>query len=113
MRSPTPAMRTAWRRCAIGLTLCAATLPTPSWSIGVKATLSNSSNNYGPYQHIEKFIPRQITNVLSGLKPRLYGTGEQVRDWIHVDDHNAGVWTILEQGRLGEMYLIGANGEKN
>ncbi len=64
-------------------------------SFGVKATISNCSNNYGPYQHIEKFIPRQITNVLSGLRPKLYGNGENVRDWIHVDDHNAAVWLIL------------------
>ena len=82
-------------------------------SFGVAATLSNCSNNYGPYQHIEKFIPRQITNVLSGLRPKLYGTGQNVRDWIHVDDHNAAVWTILERGRIGETYLIGADGEKN
>ncbi len=82
-------------------------------SFGVKATISNCSNNYGPYQHIEKFIPRQITNVLSGLRPKLYGTGENVRDWIHVDDHNAAVWLILEKGAMGETYLIGADGEKN
>lgn len=82
-------------------------------SFGIKATLSNCSNNYGPYQHIEKFIPRQITNILSGLTPKLYGTGEQVRDWIHVDDHNAAVHTILEKGTLGELYLIGADGEQN
>ena len=82
-------------------------------SFGVKATISNCSNNYGPYQHIEKFIPRQITNVLSGLRPKLYGKGENVRDWIHVDDHNSAVWTILNKGRIGETYLIGADGEKN
>ncbi len=82
-------------------------------SFGIEATISNCSNNYGPYQHIEKFIPRQITNILSGIKPKLYGTGEQVRDWIHVDDHNSAVHTIIEKGRLGELYLIGANGEKN
>ncbi|HOB03848.1 MAG TPA: dTDP-glucose 4,6-dehydratase [Propionibacteriaceae bacterium] len=82
-------------------------------SFGVKATISNCSNNYGPYQHIEKFIPRQITNVLSGLRPKLYGKGENVRDWIHVDDHNAAVWLILNDGRIGETYLIGADGEKN
>jgi len=82
-------------------------------SFGVKATISNCSNNYGPYQHIEKFIPRQITNVLSGLRPKLYGTGENVRDWIHVDDHNAAVWLILTEGRVGETYLIGADGERN
>ena len=82
-------------------------------SFGVKATLSNCSNNYGPYQHIEKFIPRQITNILSGISPKLYGTGEQVRDWIHVDDHNSAVHTIIDKGRIGELYLIGANGEQN
>lgn len=78
-------------------------------SFGLPVTVSNCSNNYGPYQHIEKFIPRQITNILSGLRPKLYGTGEQVRDWIHVDDHNRAVIDILERGRLGETYNIGAN----
>ncbi|MGY2126987.1 dTDP-glucose 4,6-dehydratase [Blastococcus sp. SYSU DS0617] len=82
-------------------------------SFGIHATLSNCSNNYGPYQHVEKFIPRQITNVLAGLRPKLYGGGENVRDWIHVDDHNAAVHLILERGRSGETYLIGADGEKN
>jgi dTDP-glucose 4,6-dehydratase len=82
-------------------------------SFGVAATLSNCSNNYGPYQHIEKFIPRQITNVLSGIRPKLYGAGENVRDWIHVDDHNAAVWAVIERGRIGETYLIGADGERN
>jgi dTDP-glucose 4,6-dehydratase len=82
-------------------------------SFGIHATISNCSNNYGPYQHVEKFIPRQITNVLSGWRPKLYGAGENVRDWIHVDDHNSAVHAILEQGRSGETYLIGADGEKN
>ena len=80
-------------------------------SFGVRATMSNCSNNYGPYQHIEKFIPRQITNLLTGRPAKLYGTGEQVRDWIHVDDHNDAVLAILERGRIGETYNIGANGE--
>ncbi|MCM6778489.1 dTDP-glucose 4,6-dehydratase [Nocardia sp. CDC159] len=80
-------------------------------SFGVRATISNCSNNYGPYQHVEKFIPRQITNLIDGVRPRLYGAGHQVRDWIHVDDHNRAVWTILERGRIGQTYLIGANGE--
>ncbi|WP_066905740.1 dTDP-glucose 4,6-dehydratase [Millisia brevis] len=80
-------------------------------SFGIRATLSNCSNNYGPYQHVEKFIPRQITNVLTGIRPRLYGEGRNVRDWIHVDDHNDAVWTIIERGRTGQTYLIGANGE--
>ncbi len=82
-------------------------------SFGVQATISNCSNNYGPYQHIEKFIPRQITNIIVGEKPKLYGAGQNVRDWIHVDDHNAAVHVILEKGKLGETYMIGANGEKN
>jgi dTDP-glucose 4,6-dehydratase len=82
-------------------------------SFQVEATLSNCSNNYGPYQHVEKFIPRQITNVLQDIKPKLYGQGSNVRDWIHVDDHNDAVVTILEQGRPGETYLIGADGEQD
>jgi dTDP-glucose 4,6-dehydratase len=82
-------------------------------SFGLQATLSNCSNNYGPYQHIEKFIPRQITNILSGIRPKLYGTGENVRDWIHADDHSSAVLRIVERGEIGETYLIGADGEKS
>ncbi|MCC2310077.1 dTDP-glucose 4,6-dehydratase [Cellulomonas chengniuliangii] len=82
-------------------------------SFGIAATLSNCSNNYGPYQHVEKFIPRQITNVIDGKRPKLYGTGENVRDWIHVEDHNSAVWEILQRGKIGETYLIGADGEQN
>jgi dTDP-glucose 4,6-dehydratase len=82
-------------------------------SFGVRATISNCSNNYGPWQHIEKFIPRQITNVIDGIRPKLYGSGENVRDWIHADDHSSAVLTILEKGETGETYLIGADGEKN
>jgi dTDP-glucose 4,6-dehydratase len=82
-------------------------------SFGIDATLSNCSNNYGPYQHIEKFIPRQITNLIDGIRPRLYGAGQNVRDWIHVEDHNSAVWAIIDKGRAGETYLIGADGEKN
>ena len=82
-------------------------------SFGLKATISNCSNNYGPYQHIEKFIPRQITNILAGIRPKLYGDGKNVRDWIHTEDHSSGVWTILTKGVIGETYLIGADGEKN
>ncbi|MFC7580150.1 dTDP-glucose 4,6-dehydratase [Schaalia naturae] len=80
-------------------------------SFGIEATISNCSNNYGPYQHIEKFIPRMITNRLRGVRPRLYGDGLNVRDWIHVHDHNTAVWDILTKGRIGETYLIGADGE--
>ncbi|MBG6083553.1 dTDP-glucose 4,6-dehydratase [Zhihengliuella flava] len=82
-------------------------------SFGVNATLSNCSNNYGPRQHVEKFIPRQITNVIDGVRPRLYGKGENVRDWIHADDHSSAVLAILERGQAGQTYLIGADGEKN
>jgi dTDP-glucose 4,6-dehydratase len=82
-------------------------------SFGVQATISNCSNNYGPYQHVEKFIPRQITEILEGRRPRLYGTGENVRDWIHTEDHSSAVLTILEKGKIGETYMIGANGEKS
>ena len=80
---------------------------------GLRTTISNCSNNYGPYQHVEKFIPRQITNILCGIKPKLYGDGLNVRDWIHAVDHSSAVWTILTKGEIGETYLIGADGEKN
>ena len=80
---------------------------------GVRATISNCSNNYGPYQHVEKFIPRQVTNVLCGIRPKLYGDGRNVRDWIHTEDHSSAVWAILTRGRVGETYLIGADGERD
>lgn len=96
-------------------TKAAADMLVRAWvrSYGVRATISNCSNNYGPYQHVEKFIPRQITNVLTGRRPKLYGSGANVRDWIHVDDHNSAVRTILEHGRIGRTYLIGADGERD
>jgi dTDP-glucose 4,6-dehydratase len=81
-------------------------------SMGVRATLSNCSNNYGPWQHTEKFIPRQVTNLLSGRRAKLYGAGLNVRDWIHVDDHSSAVLAILDRGELGETYLIGAENER-
>jgi dTDP-glucose 4,6-dehydratase len=81
-------------------------------SFNIQATISNCSNNYGPYQHVEKFIPRQITSVLGGQKPKLYGTGENIRDWIHAEDHSSAILAILEKGKIGETYLIGADGEK-
>ena len=82
-------------------------------SFGVQATLSNCANNYGPYQHVEKFIPRQVTNVFTGTRPKLYGAGENVREWTHVDDHNAAVHLILDTGRIGETYLIGSGDERS
>ncbi len=80
---------------------------------GLPVTISNCSNNYGPYQHVEKFIPRQITNILDGARPKLYGDGRNVRDWIHTEDHSSAVWAILTRGRVGETYLIGADGERD
>ncbi|OMH23863.1 dTDP-glucose 4,6-dehydratase [Tersicoccus phoenicis] len=82
-------------------------------SFGVQATISNCSNNYGPWQHVEKFIPRQITNVLTGSRPKLYGDGLHVRDWIHADDHSSGVLAVLDRGQIGATYLIGADGERS
>jgi dTDP-glucose 4,6-dehydratase len=94
-------------------TKAAADLLIRAWvrSFGLRATISNCSNNYGPYQHIEKFIPRQITNLLSGLPAKLYGSGLNVRDWIHVSDHAAAIFFILERGAIGETYLVGADCE--
>jgi dTDP-glucose 4,6-dehydratase len=96
-------------------TKAAADMLVRAWvrSYGVAATISNCSNNYGPYQHVEKFIPRQITNVLTGRRPKLYGSGANVRDWIHVEDHNNAVWRILSNGQIGRTYLIGAEGERD
>ena len=82
-------------------------------SFGVRATISNCSNNYGPFQHVEKFIPRQITNLIDGVRPKLYGAGLNVRDWIHVEDHNSATWAIIDSGEIGQTYLIGADGEVN
>ncbi|MBB2890180.1 dTDP-glucose 4,6-dehydratase [Flexivirga oryzae] len=82
-------------------------------SFDVQATISNCSNNYGLRQHVEKLIPRQITNVIDGVRPKLYGDGRNVRDWIHVDDHNSAVWAILDHGCIGCTYLIGADGERS
>jgi len=82
-------------------------------SYGIAATISNCANNYGPYQHVEKLIPRHITSVLTGVRPKVYGAGANVREWTHVDDHNAAVQLILEKGRLGDTYLIGSGQERS
>ncbi len=79
---------------------------------GIEATISNCSNNYGPYQHVEKFIPRQVTEILENRKPKVYGQGANIRDWIHAEDHSSAILTILEKGRIGETYLVGVNGER-
>jgi dTDP-glucose 4,6-dehydratase len=81
-------------------------------SFGVKATITNCANNYGPYQHVEKFIPRQITEILEGRRPKLYGDGTNVREWTHVDDHNAAVHLVIEKGNIGDTYLIGSGDER-
>ena len=82
-------------------------------SFGLKATISNCSNNFGPYQHEEKLIPRMIGLIASGAKPELYGNGANVRDWIHVDDHNDGVWAVIEKGVVGQTYLLGADNQRS
>ncbi len=78
---------------------------------GLPITISNCSNNYGPYQFPEKLIPLAITNILAGKKIPVYGDGLQIRDWIHVEDHNRGVDAILHQGKIGESYCLGGNSE--
>ncbi len=77
-------------------------------SYGLAATQSNCANNYGPYQHVEKFISRQVTNIICGDRPKSYGSGGHVREWTHVDDHSSAVHAILRAGRIGETYLIGS-----
>ncbi|MFA5886428.1 MAG: dTDP-glucose 4,6-dehydratase [Patescibacteria group bacterium] len=75
-------------------------------------TISNCSNNYGPYQYPEKLIPLFITNLLEGKKVPVYGAGANIRDWIHVDDHNRGVDLIIKKGKIGETYCLGGRNEK-
>lgn len=82
-------------------------------SFGLTATISNCSNNFGPYQHEEKLIPKTIKLITSGKKPELYGNGSNVRDWIHVDEHNDGVWAVIERGQIGQTYLLGAGNERS
>ena len=95
-------------------TKASADLLVKAWvrSFGVRATISNCSNNYGPYQNPEKFIPRQITNLLTGQQAALYGAGLNIRDWIHVKDHCRAIDTIIDKGVIGETYLIGVNNER-
>lgn len=80
---------------------------------GLRATISNCCNNYGPHQHPEKFIPHSIACIKHGERPKLYGDGLNVRDWIHVEDHARAVWSILTKGTVGETYLVGANCERS
>ncbi|MBL7057085.1 dTDP-glucose 4,6-dehydratase [Candidatus Woesearchaeota archaeon] len=78
---------------------------------GLPITISNCSNNYGPYQFPEKLIPLFVTNLIEGKKLPIYGQGTNVRDWIHVDDHNEAVDLIFHKGKIGETYCIGGNCE--
>ena len=82
-------------------------------TFGLPITISRCSNNYGPYQFPEKLIPVVISKALRDEKIPVYGKGENVRDWIHTNDHSRAVWDILTKGKIGETYLIGADGEKN
>lgn len=78
---------------------------------GIRATISNCSNNFGPFQHPEKLIPKTIFRLLRGEKAQLYGDGEQVRDWIYVEDHCSAIDAIIKRGRIGQNYLVGAENE--
>jgi len=79
---------------------------------GLQTTISNCSNNYGPFQFTEKLIPLMITNILAGKPIPVYGDGRQIRDWLYVDDHNRGVDLILKKGTPGQVYNIGGNNEQ-
>ncbi len=82
-----------------------------SHTYGLPVTLTNCSNNYGPYQFPEKLIPVMILNMVEGKPLPVYGDGKNVRDWLFVEDHNAAVWTVMTKGRLGEKYNIGGENE--
>lgn len=82
-------------------------------SFGLRATISNTSNNYGRFQSVEKLIPRTAHLALNEVKPKVYGDGKNIRDWIHVEDHVDGILAILERGKVGETYLLGANCERS
>ena len=78
---------------------------------GMPITLSNCTNNYGPYQFPEKLLPLMISNIRDGKNLPVYGKGDNIRDWIYVEDHNSAVWLILKNGRTGEKYNIGGENE--
>ncbi len=78
---------------------------------GLKATISNCGNNFGPHQHPEKLIPKAIISALNNSKIPVYGNGQQIRDWVFVEDHCSAIDAILSQGKAGETYLVGANNE--
>jgi len=78
---------------------------------GLDIRTTRSSNNYGPYQYPEKIIPLFVTNLLDGLKVNIYGSGTNVRDWLHVDDNCRGIHAVLTRGRAGEIYNVGGGTE--
>jgi dTDP-glucose 4,6-dehydratase len=78
---------------------------------GMNLSITRCSNNYGPYHFPEKVIPLFITNLIDGLHVPLYGTGENIRDWLHVDDHTRGIAMVVAKGRAGETYNIGGGTE--
>ena len=82
-----------------------------SHTFGLPTTLSNCSNNYGPFQFPEKLLPLMITNMVDGKDLPVYGDGKNIRDWLYVEDHNSAVWTIMNKGRTGEKYNIGGENE--
>jgi dTDP-glucose 4,6-dehydratase len=75
--------------------------------------VTNCSNNFGPYQYPEKFIPVMILNALAGMRLPIYGRGDQVRDWLYVDDHVAALCKVLDRGRVGDTYNIGGDSERS
>ena len=79
---------------------------------GLPVLITNCSNNYGPYQFPEKLIPLVILNALAGKPLPIYGKGDQVRDWLYVDDHARALYQVLKTGKLGETYNIGGHNEK-
>ena len=81
-------------------------------TFGINACITRCSNNHGPYQFPEKVIPLFVTNLIEGKKVPLYGSGNNVRDWLHVDDHCEAVLTVMEKGKAGEVYNIGGNNER-
>lgn len=85
-----------------------------SWhrTYGLPVLITNCSNNYGPYQFPEKLIPHVILSAIQGKELPVYGDGRQIRDWLHVEDHVRALWAVLQQGQVGETYMIGGNAEK-
>lgn len=79
---------------------------------GLPVVISNCSNNYGPWQHPEKLIPLMIMNALAGKPLPVYGQGDQVRDWLYVDDHARALYTVMTQGKVGETYNIGGHNQR-